>query len=270
MAYGQTAANIAGLYYTGDNSTGTGLQAGGTTESHWSVTYANVNGTSGNATYEGAAYVVNPIDSGWVANTSTAQWIVPPGAKNSGGTVNAGGEQLPGNGTSTTGGNQEGVYVYTLSFTITGSGAIGTTVTNAVSITLTIAADDQYQVYVNPTLNGSGSVNAGSSTLGGSGTSAWSNTQSVTLQNGTTGTNGNAIFKIGPNTLTIVVDNTNGINSSSTSTALNASGLLVYQVGSAMTIDGKVVPEVGTWMPVVLALGLFFLQRFPRRSPVPV
>ncbi len=275
-AYGQAATGINSLYYTGDNNSG-GLLAGGTTDPHWSVTYANVNGISGNATYQGAAYVVstsanssnNYIDSGWIGNTATAQWITAPGARTTSGgngtTANLGGDQLPGNGTSTTGGNQEGIYIYTLSFNITGSGAAGTVSTSNIAITLTIAADDQYSVYVNPTLNGNGSINTGASTLGGSGQAAWGNTQAVHLQNfaDANGTN-NSVFKIGVNTITIEVDNTNGLNAPSTATARNASGLLVYQVGSAMTINGVVVPEAGTWLPVVLALGLFFRKRFFR------
>ena len=266
LAYGQSATGIYNLYYTGVNNTGGLLSSNGTKDSHWTVTYANVAGVSDNATYQGAGYVVNPANvtgSAWAPDTATAQWITAPGATASNGSgLNKGGDYLPGNGTSTAGGNQEGVYVYTLAFNINGSGAAGTVVTNQVAITLTIAADDQYAVYVNPTLNGNGSINTGSSTVGGTGLAAWGNTQSVSLQN--FGAGNNSVFKIGVNYITIEVDNTNGIGTGSTATATNASGLLVYQVGSAMTIDGVVVPEVGTWLPVVLALGLFVRQRYLR------
>jgi len=42
---------------------------------------------------------------------------------------------------------------------------------------------------------------------------------------------------IGTNYLTVFVENTNSINGNSNSTALNPSGLLVYEVGGAVTID---------------------------------
>ncbi|HWA09715.1 MAG TPA: hypothetical protein VG838_09715 [Opitutaceae bacterium] len=261
------ATDITGLYYTGINNGG-GLLAGGSTDSHWTVTYASTNGgTSANSTYEGAAYVVNNsnvVGSGWTQNSTSSQWIVAPGATdpNNGNSVNTGGDFLPGNGNT---GSHEGIYVYTLAFTITGTGS--GTVTNAVSIGLTISADDQYSIYVNPSGNGT-TIPTG--TASASGTSAWNNTASATLQNGTNGTNGNAQFKIGTNYLVIVVDNTNSVNGSSSSTATNASGLLVYQVGSAVTINGKPIPEEGTWLPLVAAVGLygFFVWRRRQQDPV--
>lgn len=268
LVYGGAATNINGLYYTGVNNT-YGLLGGGTTDPHWTVTYANVNGTSGNTTYQGPAYVVNGgnIDPGWVQNTGSAQWIVPPGASptSAGGSTNTGGDYLPGNGTS---GVNAASYTYTLAFQISGSGPVGSAVTNNVSISLTIASDDQYSIYVNPNLNGNGSVRTGSSTLAGSRTNAWNNTTSIYLQN-FTDANGtaNANFKIGTNYITVVVDNTNSTTGTSGSNALNPSGLLVYQVGAAMTINGNPVPEVGTWLPVVGALGIFVVRRFrPRKS----
>ena len=249
------ATDITGLYYTGIDDTGS-LLGGGTTDSHWTVTYASTNGgSSQNTTYKGDAYVVSPsyIDGGWTQNTGAAQWIVPPGASTSqtGGTVNVGGDYLPGNGNT---GSDEGIFIYTLTFNITGTGH--GTVTNAVSINLTISADDQYSVYINPSGNGT-SIPTGSAAA--TGTSAWNNTASLTLQNGTdnTGTSGNSVFKVGTNRLVIVVDNTNSVNGSSSSTALNASGLLVYQVGSAMTINGQPVPEEGVWLPLAGALLLY-------------
>jgi hypothetical protein len=255
------ATTIYGLYYTGVNST-YGLINGGSTDPNWTVAYASTNGgSSANTTYEGAAYVVNNsnvVGSGWTQNTGSAQWIVPPGAvdPNNGNSVNTGGDFLPGNGNA---GSNEGIYVYTLAFTVAGTGS--GTVTNAISIGLTISADDQYAVYVNP---------SGSPTPAATGTSAWNNTTSATLQNGTNGFNGNSQFVIGTNYLVIVVDNTNSVNGSSSSTATNASGLLVYQVGSAVTIGGNPVPEVGTWLPLVAAMGLYgvFAWRRGRRDPI--
>jgi MYXO-CTERM domain-containing protein len=41
----------------------------------------------------------------------------------------------------------------------------------------------------------------------------------------------------------------------------------VYQVGALATINGQPIPEVGTWLPLVGALGLFVMRR-PRRAVV--
>ena len=258
-----SATNVSGLTYTGLNSSG-GLQAGGSNDANWKVTYAYYNGTAynGTGTYAGAAYTVlgsSIAGSGYVQNTGSAQWITAPGAAIDGSgssSVNAGGLFLPGNGTSTATGYQEAKFVYTLAFTISGTGGNGALVTNAISINMTIAADDQYSVFVNPSGNGN-SLPGG--TPAATGLSAWTNTSSITLQNGTngTGTSGNSQFKIGTNYLVIEVDNTNNIGSASTSNGLNASGLLVYQVGAVATIDGHPVPEVGTWLPLLGALGLY-------------
>ena len=252
------ATNLSGLYYSGINSGG-GLLSGGSTDPHWTVTYARVDGSNynGSSTYTGAARVVSGtyIDYAWTQNTSTAQWITAPGAMTaaSGGTVNIGGDYLPGNGTS---GTNRAQYIYTLAFPITGTGS--GTVTNDVSINLTIAADDQYKIYVNPVLNSNGSVNTSRSTLAASRTNAWNITTAEYLQN-YSNSNGsdNANFVIGTNYIVIVVDNTNSVTGSSSSDALNPSGLLVYQVGSAALIDGSPVPEVGTWLPLLGAVGLY-------------
>lgn len=266
-----SATNITGLYYTGNTSSGT-LAAGGTTDGNWSVTYARVNGTqyTGSSTYTGAAYVLssNYIDAAYVANTSNAQWITAPGAStsSSGGSTNQGGDYLPGNGTS---GTNSAYYVYRLAFTVTGTGS--GTVTNNIQISMTIAADDSYTVYVNPasspTVNNSGSISAGGTTASASGTSAWNNTTSFTLGNSTLngGTN-NSTFVIGTNYIYVVVANTNSQTGSSGSNALNPSGLLVYQVGSGVTIDGKPIPEAGTFLPLLAAVGLYGWRRLRRRS----
>ena len=266
---GGTATGINGLFYTGVDNSGTVL-AGGATDSHWMVSYANVNGTgSQSSAYTGAAYVLssNYIDGAYVQNTSTSEWITAPGASTSatGGTTNVGGDYLPGNGMT---GTNSAYYVYRLAFTITGT---GTKVSNEVSISLTIAADDQYSVYVNPTSSptvtaSTGAIDTGGTAASGSGTSAWNNTTSITLQNYGTGAANNAKFVIGQNYLYIVVANTNSQTGTSTNTALNPGGLLVYQVGSANLIDGNPVPEVGTWLPVVAALGVFGWRRMKRSA----
>ncbi len=198
--------------------------------------------------YEGDPYVITPAQissSGYTPNTSTAQWITAPGATNSSGTSpNTGGDFLPGNGNT---GSNEGVYAYTLAFQITGTGTAGTTVTNQVQITMTLAADDQYSVFVNPTGNGTTDPTG---TASASQTSAWSNTSQITLQNYGTGGADNAKFVIGTNYIVVVVDNTNSVTGASGSTATNASGLLVYQTGAA-EIGGHPIPEVATWLPLI-------------------
>jgi hypothetical protein len=262
-----SATGIFNLYYTGVDNSGAVL-GNAAQDSHWKVTYARVGGTvyTGNSTYTGTSYVVssNYIDGAWVQNSTTSRWITAPGAKTSAtGTTNTGGDYLPGNGTT---GTNSAYYVYQLAFYIGGTGT--GTVTNQVSISLTIAADDQYSVYVNPasgpTVNNSGVINTGGTAASGSRTSAWNNTTSLTLQN--FGPAANADFVIGTNYLYIVVANTNSQTNNSNSNSVNPSGLLVYQVGNALMIDGQVVPEVGTILPVVAALGMFGLRRFRRRD----
>lgn len=263
-----TATDLYGLNYTGLNSSG-GLQSGGSQDANWTVTYARVGGTnySGTSTYTGSAYVVSGsyIDGAWVQNTTSAQWITAPGATTAatGGTANIGGDYLPGNGTS---GTNSATYLYRMAFTVAGTGT--GTVTNNVSISLTLAADDQYSVYVNPTLNANGSIRTSSSTLAGSATNAWDNTSALYLQN-FTDANGskNANFVIGTNYIYVLVTNTNSISGSSSSTARNPSGLLVYQVGSLASIDGRPVPEVGAWLPLALAVLLYGVWRWRRARP---
>jgi hypothetical protein len=259
----QTATNITGLYYTGLAANGS-LAAAGTQAADWMVSYASVNGgSSADATYEGAAYVISPASisgSGYTPNTSGAQWITAPGAalSASGNSPNTGGDFLPGNGNT---GSNEGIYVYTLAFTITGTGAAGTVVNSAnskIQITMTMAADDQYSVYINPAQYGIGTAAATQ-------TNAWNNTTQFALQNYGSGSADNSTFLIGTNYIAVIVDNTNSQTGSSGSTALNASGLLVYQT-SAATINGAPVPEVAPWLPLLGVIGCYGLVSFRRRQ----
>ena len=263
----QTATDITGLYYTGLASNGS-LAAGGTQAADWTVTYASTNGgTSANASYEGAGYVISPSSisgSGYTPDTSGAQWITAPGAalSASGNSPNTGGDFLPGNGNT---GSNEGIYIYTLAFNIAGTGSAGTVVNSALSqikITMTMAADDQYSVYVNPAGNGA-SIPVG--TAAATQTNAWNNTTQFALQNYGSGAADNSTFLIGTNYLVVVVDNTNSQTGSSGSTALNASGMLVYQT-SAATINGAPVPEVATWLPLLGVIGCYGLVSLRRRQ----
>src|ERR1035438_5610312 len=126
VALGQTATNITGLYNTGEKTSGYSLVAAGTqlqssasaptTTSGWYVSYGSINGgTSANTTYQGDAYAFPVSGSGYTPNTSTAEWVVAPGAgtNSTGSSPNTGGFYLPGNGNS---GSNEGIYVYTLAF----------------------------------------------------------------------------------------------------------------------------------------------------------
>jgi hypothetical protein len=255
-ARAQNATDITGLYYTGEIANGN-LGAGGSNDAHWNVTYASTNGgASASTSNEGAAYVISASSisgSGYTPNTSSAQWITAPGAYVSSSTSssqNTGGDFLPGNGNS---GGTEGIYAYTLAFQITGSGAAGTAVTNNVQITMTLSADDQYAVYVNPSGNG-GTAPTGAASA--TAFSAWTNKTQITLQNYGTGGANNANFVIGTNYIVVVVDNTNSINGTSSATDLNASGLLVFQTGAA-EINGAPIPEVAPWLPLVGVIGCY-------------
>ncbi len=274
----QTATGITGLYFTGVNDAGNLLVAPsgtGVKDGHWDVTYASQNAGAWQSTpstvNEGDAYVVNTRVNGWISATSNAQWITAPGATlGSGQGANTGGTYLPGNGNAgswNTGQWQSnmGSYYYTLKFNIVGSGSVGTTVTNNVSISLTIAADDQYRIMLNPYFFPN-NTNAPSGSIVAQGNASWTNSTAFTLSN--FGSGRNTDFKIGDNYLVVEVDNTNSIDGYSTSTALNPSGLMFYQTGnqfvqiggSNYTLVGgatsSVVPECGTWLPVVAVIGL--------------
>jgi hypothetical protein len=280
LGHAQTATNIIGLYYTGMLASGALAPQGAADLNMWKVTYASTNGGNNeNTTYEGAAYVVSTayIAADHVKNTANAQWITAPNAGDTNGAnKNIGNDNLPGIGTGA--GSNEGIYVYTLAFQIAGNGKPGTISTSQISISLTIAADDQFAIYVNPGTSGASQTMPTGQPTGtpaatatvitpyvNNGTEPWQNTIADTLTNfGGTNNAGNSTFVIGTNYISVVVDNTYSMTGQQNQT-WNPSGLLVYQVGSAMTIDGKpiasVVPEVGAWIPVVGALGLLVWRR---------
>ncbi len=164
-----------------------------------------------------------------------------------------------------------GIYIYTLAFTITGAAGsqVGDVVTNNVSIGVTMAADDQYKIYVNPVGNGA-SIPSG--TPAAIALSAWVNQTQFTLSNYSDSSKGiaqNSVFKIGVNYLVIEVDNTDSKTGYVATQNNNATGLLFYQQGQNVVIGNNtfnliggsagtpgVVPEVGTWLPAVGVLGL--------------
>ena len=279
VAWGQTATGISGLYNSGQKPTG-GLISGGTqvqgsasaptSTSGWYVDYSSKNGGHTSVTnYDGDAYAISSADipSSYTDATGSAEWITAPDAvTNAGNDPNSGGDYLPGNGIGDGSSSNEGLYAYTLAINITGSGGVGTTVTTPLVIDMTIAADDGYSVYVNPQGANVNPTGAPSSyTASASATDIqgqWTNTTNLKLDNGTTGSNGNAVFYIGTNYITVLVDNTNSINTTSSSTTLNASGLLVYQTeafdnGAEVMANGSVVPEVTPWLPLLGAVALY-------------
>jgi hypothetical protein len=263
----QTVISISGLYDTGETSSQT-LTAGGKAVSYWSTTYASTNGGStANSTFEGTSYAITASAvsaSGYTTNTGTAEWIVANGASTSASHttgsqyVNKGGNYLPGNGTGT----NEGIYVYTLAFTITETGvAAGTKITAPLSIDMTIAADDGYTVYLNPLGYNKDPTTAPSNydtSVVSFPQGQWDATTQIVVN--TT----NAILYAGINYLSIEVDNTNGISGSSSSTAWNESGLLDYNIsawndGTEIWDNGAAVvpvPEEGSWIPIALGIAL--------------
>jgi hypothetical protein len=243
-----SATDVTGLYFTGVDNLGTGLSAG-SVDPHWTVTYAYASGNSSNSNYMGSAYVSTATDSAWVPNSSTAKWIVPPGGASGNGDYN-----LPGNGTT---GNNRAYFIYSLAFNIPGTGS--GVVTNDVSIGITIAADDIYSIYVNPSLRNSGDIASSVTPAVTNSSAAWSNTSSATLAN--FGASNNSVFNIGTNYLRILVRNTNSVTGSSNSNTVNPTGLLFYQTNNAVTIDGRVIPEVGTTLPILGAAFLYLSMR---------
>jgi hypothetical protein len=254
------------LYYTGETSTGGLLTAStaltnnsGTQDPYWSVTYASNNGGATAATpNEGLAYVINTTQTTyasqypsppWASNTTNAEWITAPGAVFTTGTGvaalvdNAGGDGLYGYGSDASppamNATNAAIYIYTTTFTISGNGSAGTAVTGF-TLNLSLSADNNFDVFVNP---------ASTTAELGVGTAAY-----VSPDNAYTATAAVALtsgFVIGVNTISVEVENA-GVASGHN---INYSGLLVYNVGFA----GLAVPELGTWLPLAAALGLYGL-----------
>ena len=277
------ATTVSGVYTTGIDSSGMAL-SGASQDPNWKLTYMNYvepakHGTrtvTNTYSYANApsAYVVDAANNsstdfvgsvGWSANVTSspaAQWITVPGAymTTSSTGPNTGGAYYYGYGTGST----EGIYIYTLKFTIAGTGAAGTPVSN-VSLSFTTSADDQFYAYLNPSGNGSTLPSASSAVyhyVYTPGSSPWANTTVFTMDS----TNSN--FVIGDNYLVFVVDNIDSQTSSTvTGTGVNATGLFVSYISG--TINGTpvqvVVPEVGTWIPAIGAILLYGLVIWRRR-----
>lgn len=248
-----SATDVTGLYFTGVNSSGNVL-AGGSVDPNWNVSYAYANGNSANSTYMGSAYVATTTDPGWVPNSTSAKWIVPPGGSGGNGDY-----QLPGNGTT---GSNRAYYIYSLAFNIAGTGS--GTVTNQVSIGITIAADDIYSIYINPALSNNGDIANGVTAAVTNNNGAWTNTGTATLAN--FGANNNSVFQVGTNYLRILVRNTNSVTGSSNNNSANPTGLLFYQQNNTVTIDGRVIPEAGTVLPLLGAAAAYILHARRRRN----
>jgi hypothetical protein len=275
VARAATASAVTGFYYTGENSAGGLLSQGsgtlasnsGTQDPYWTVTYASTNGGATAASANiGTAYVVNTTSttygsqfpSGyWANNTSKAQWITAPGAVFTNGNgasssnVNAGGDGLYGYGTGTAAMNatNAAIYIYTTTFTISGNGTAGTAVTGF-TLNLQLSADNSFDVFVNPA--STTAVMLGGTAKYVSGANAYTASSAVALTSG---------FVIGVNTISVEVQNAYAASSGS----INYSGLLVYGAG----FSGLVVPEVGTWLPLVGAAALYGgLTRRPARRRI--
>lgn len=198
----------------------------------------NDNGTLLGNNASDAHYVVSNVPAGAPANNAgtsrtvrtealPANWVSNTSEAR---WITTPGASTSGSGTSTTGGTDpsrvSGTFDYSLTFDLPAGGIL-----SSVNITGTGSADDSTQIYVNGVLV-SGQSTGGSTSIG-----------SFTLNSS------NATFVSGSNTITFRVNNTGG-----------SSGLLITSMGG--TVD---VPEVGTWLPVVAALGLYGATAWRRR-----
>jgi len=259
---------VTGLYYTGESSSGGTLAAStaltnnsGTQDPYWTVTYASTNGGVSAATpNEGTSYVINTTQTTyasqypsppWAPNTTNAEWITAPGAVFTNGSgvsslvENAGGDGLLGYGSDSSpvamNASNAAIYVYTTTFTITGNATAGTAVTGF-TLNLQVSADNNYDVFVNPTST-TKELGVGTAAFV-SGANAYTAASAIALTSG---------FVIGVNTISIQVENAAATGTSS----INYSGLLVY--GGSVAL-----PEVGAWLPLAAAIALYGAWRWTR------
>lgn len=161
--------SIAGLYTTGVNNSNA-LLGNNTQDAHYVIT-AN---TAGSTQYNGNSYTVttSALGGSWVANTSSARWVVAPKSGS-----NDGNDPTRPNGT----------YDYTLTFTMPTGAQL-----NTVSIAGIGAVDDTAAIYVNGTLVSGQTLNS------------WSSTNSFSLNSS------NSTFLSTTNTIMFRVNNSGG------------------------------------------------------------
>lgn len=186
-----------------------------------------------------AHYVVSNVPAGAPANNAGTSRTVATSALAGAWTANTSaarwvttpGTSTSGSGTASSGGNDpsrvNGTFDYTLTFTMPAGGIL-----SSVSITGAGSADDSTQIYVNGVL------------VSGQSTGSYSSTAGFSLNSS------NATFVSGANTITFRVNNSGG----------GPSGLIITSLGG--TVD---IPEVGAWLPVLGAIGLYGGIRLRRR-----
>jgi hypothetical protein len=263
----QTATDITGLYYTGLTSSG-GLAAAGTQAADWTChVRLDQRRHLGQRVLRGRGLRDQPlIDFRVRLHAQHERRAVDHGpgrrAQRGGNSPNTGGDFLPGNGNT---GSNEGIYIYTLAFTISRHG-IGRDRRQQREQQDRDHDDDGGR---RPVLglrqpDGERRLDPDRHRRRHPDGRLEQHDQ-FALQNYGSGAADNSTFLIGTNYIVVVVDNTNSQTGSSGSTALNASGLLVYQT-SAATINGQPVPEVATWLPLLGVLGCYGLVVIRRRQ----
>lgn len=158
--------------------------------------------------------------SPFVSQTLPAGWV--PNTSSASWLVTRDPTDTLGNILGTSGGNATrptGTYDFTLSFSLPAGAQLST-----VQITGTGAADDVAQIFVNGVL------------VSGQQLSTYSSLSNFTLNAS------NAAFVSGTNTITFRVNNSGA----------GASGLIITNFAGT-----AIVPEVGTWLPLVGAVGLY-------------
>ncbi len=183
-------------------------------------------------------YVVSNIPGGAPANNAGDSRVIRtnalPGAWIAN-TTSARWITTPGTANNGGGGNGNnpdrvnGTFDYTLTFSLPAGGILST-----VSITGTGAADDSAQIFINGTL------------VSGQATGSYAAAASFTLDSS------NASFVSGTNTITFRVNNSGG----------GPTGLIITSLSGTVF-----VPEVGTWLPVLGATGLYGAVLWRRRKP---
>ena len=142
------------------------------------------------------------------------------------------GASTAGSGTNTSGGNNasrvNGTFDYTLTFDLPAGGIL-----SSVNISGAGAAGDAAQIFVNGFL------------ISGQATGTFSGASAFTLNSS------NASFVSGTNTITFRVNNSGA----------GATGLIITSLSGSVD-----VPEVGAWLPILGAIGLYGIMLWRRRQ----